>query len=162
MPLRDGCRWLARALICLMLAAAPAAAQPIVRAQPTLRTEPLSIVTASGVHRFRAEIASTPRQQEIGLMFRPRMGAGHGMLFELGAPQEADFWMKNCPAPLDMLFIAADGRIVSIAASTTPFSERPIDSGGLVTGVLELRGGRAAEIGARPGDLVRAGYFHDE
>ncbi len=135
---------------------------PITHAQAPLRTETLEIVTRSGVHRFRVEIAATPRQQEVGLMFRPPMPASHGMLFEMGRPQEARFWMENCPAPLDMLFIQADGRILSIAADTTPYSEQGIDSGGLITAVLELRGGRAAEIGARPGDLVRHRYFHDE
>jgi uncharacterized membrane protein (UPF0127 family) len=81
------------------------------------------------------------------------------MLFELGGPQETTFWMEHCAHPLDMLFIAADGHIVSIARNTKPFSRAPIASGGPVTGVLEIRGGRAAEIGARPGDVVRHPYF---
>jgi uncharacterized membrane protein (UPF0127 family) len=160
---RQALRACAALVAYLALATSPAAAQnDIAHAQPPLRIEPLEVVTHSGVHRFRVEIAATPRQQEIGLMFRPRMAAGHGMLFELGRPQEAKFWMKNCPAPLDMLFIRADGRILSIAANTTPYSEQGIDSGGAVTGVLELRGGRAAEIDAEPGDRVRHRYFHDE
>ena len=95
-------------------------------------------------------------------MFRPAMASEHGMLFEMGPPQQAAFWMKNCPAPLDMLFIRADGHILRIAADTTPYSEAAIASGGAITGVLELRGGRAAEIDAEPGDVVRHPYFHDE
>jgi hypothetical protein len=59
-----------------------------------------------------------------------------------------------------MVFIAADGRIVSIARNAVPFDESPIPSGGAVTGVLEIRGGRAAEVGAEPGDLVTARMFH--
>ncbi|HTX50083.1 MAG TPA: DUF192 domain-containing protein [Caulobacteraceae bacterium] len=149
----------------LLLAVLPVRAQddgPITRAQPTLKVENLDIVTHTGVHHFRVEIAATPRQQEVGLMFRPAMAAGRGMLFEMGPPQQASFWMKNCPVPLDMLFIRADGRVLRVAADAAPYSEAPIASGGAITGVLELRGGRAAEIDAEPGDVVRHPYFHDE
>ena len=59
-----------------------------------------------------------------------------------------------------MLFIAPDGRVVSIARNATPMSENPIPSGGDVLGVLEIRGGRAAEIGAEPGDRVQERIFH--
>ena len=149
----------------LLLAVLPVGAQddaPITGAQPRLKTESLEIVTPTGVHHFKVEIAATPRQQEVGLMYRPTMEATHGMLFEMGAPQQAAFWMKNCPVPLDMLFIRGDGRILRIAANTTPYSEAPIPSGGAITGVLELRGGEAGEIAATPGDQVRHPYFHDE
>lgn len=161
MKLGDLARPLAAAfVVCAQLGAVSAWAQDdIQHAQPLLRMEPLTIVTHRGAFRFRAEIADTPRSEEIGLMYRPRLPADRGMLFEMGQPQEADFWMKHCPTPLDMLFIAADGRIIKIARNTTPYSEAGIDSGGLITGVLELRGGRAAEIGAEVGDIVRHPYF---
>lgn len=158
-----GRRALAAVISCAALTTAPARAEdPITHAQPLLHMETVVVVTRSGPHRFRAEIADTPQRQEIGLMYRPPLRADRGMLFELGAPQEADFWMEHCAHPLDMLFIAADGRIRSIARNTKPFSRDAIDSGGPVTAVLEIRGGRAAEIGAKPGDLVRHAYFGDE
>jgi uncharacterized membrane protein (UPF0127 family) len=50
-------------------------------------------------------------------------------------------------------------RIVSIASHTTPNSETPIPSNGAANGVLELRAGRASEIGAKPGDKVLHPYF---
>ncbi|HUO12996.1 MAG TPA: DUF192 domain-containing protein [Caulobacteraceae bacterium] len=152
------------AAVCLALAVLPARAQDdaITHAQPTLRVEPLDIVTHSGVHHFHVEIADTPREQEIGLMYRPAMAPDHGMLFEMGPPQQADFWMKNCPVPLDMVFIRPDGHILRIAAETTPYSEAGIESGGPIIAVLELRGGEAAEIGAEPGDVVRHPYFHHD
>lgn len=150
----------AAAVVCVALSAGAAGAQDdIQHAQPLLRLEPLTIVTHHGAFRFRAEIADTPRSEEVGLMYRPPLPANRGMLFEMGPPQEADFWMKHCPTPLDMLFIDANGRIIKIARRTTPYSEAGIDSGGLITGVLELRGGRAAEIGAEVGDIVRHPYF---
>jgi uncharacterized protein len=132
-----------------------------VSAEPAhLRTEPLSIATRQGVVRFRVEIADTAATRERGLMFRRHLAADGGMLFDFRTPQPVAFWMKNTLIPLDMIFIARDGRIVSIARNATPLSEAPIPSGGEVLGVLELRGGRAAEIGAEPGDQVEERIFH--
>jgi uncharacterized membrane protein (UPF0127 family) len=132
---------------------------PITHAQPTLPIERLQVVTHKGVFAFKVEIARTPRQQDVGLMFRPVLAADRGMLFEFSAAQPVSFWMKNCPHPLDMLFIEKDGTVLSIA-NAQPFSEAPIPSGGPITGVLEIRGGRAAEIEAEPGDRVRHRFFH--
>jgi hypothetical protein len=56
-----------------------------------------------------------------------------------------------------MLFIDADGRIRSIARNATPMSEGHIPSNGPILEVLELRGGRAAEVDADVGDRVREG-----
>jgi len=120
----------------------------------SLPTESLEITTASGPHRFAVEIAATAAARERGLMFRRRLAANRGMLFEFGPPQQVSFWMKNTLIPLDMLFVDS-GRIVAIARNATPLSETPIPSGAPVTDVIELRGGRAAEIGAAPGDRVR-------
>jgi uncharacterized membrane protein (UPF0127 family) len=68
-------------------------------------------------------------------------------------------WMKNTYIPLDMVFIRADGTVHRIAARTEPFSERMISSEGLVSGVLEIAGGRAEQLGLKPGDKVRHRLF---
>ncbi len=125
-----------------------------------LKVEPLEVVTARGVFHFKVEVADTDATREKGLMFRKALAADRGMLFDFKAPRPVAFWMKNTLIPLDMLFIAADGRVVSIARGAVPLSEVPIPSGGAALGVLELRGGRAAEIGAEPGDQVRERIFH--
>lgn len=132
---------------------------PCRAAQRTLRTEPLRITTARGRWRFTVEVADTDASREAGLMCRSSLAADAGMLFDFKAPQEVSFWMRNTIIPLDMLFIARDGRIVSITRNAIPENETPIPSGGLVVGVLELRGGRAAEIGAAPGDRVSERIF---
>ena len=124
-----------------------------------LRTEPLDIVTSGGVWHFTVEIADTDETREIGLMFRKTMAPDHGMLFDFGAPQAVTFWMKNTLIPLDMVFIAKDGHVVSVTRNAAPMSEALIPSGGPIVGVLELRGGRAAEIGVKPGDEVRERIF---
>jgi hypothetical protein len=71
-----------------------------------------------------------------------------------GAPRAASFWMKNTPTPLDIVFIRADGTIARIAENTIPFSETQVPSGEPVAAVLELVGGRAAELGIAEGDRV--------
>jgi uncharacterized membrane protein (UPF0127 family) len=150
----------AGARLCLLLFAALLAIAPARAREPGPKTEPLAIVTHHGVQHFEVEIADTYEAREQGLMFRKHLAPDRGMLFDFKTPQPVAFWMKNTFIPLDMLFIAPDGRVVSIARNATPMSETPIPSGGEVLGVLEIRGGRAAEIGAEPGDRVEERIFH--
>lgn len=124
-----------------------------------LRTAPLEIITDRGDFHFRVEVADTFASRERGLMFRKSLAAKRGMLFDFKSSQTVAFWMKNTLIPLDMLFIGADGRILTIARDAKPMDETPIPSGGPVLAVLELRGGRAAEIDAEPGDRVREAIF---
>ncbi|HEX7758848.1 MAG TPA: DUF192 domain-containing protein [Caulobacteraceae bacterium] len=133
---------------------------PCTAGQKPLRTEPLQIKTARGHYRLWVEMADTEGTRETGLMCRTVVPGNGGMLFDFKTPQQVSFWMRNTIIPLDMLFIAKDGRVVSIARNATPENETPIPSGGAVVGVLELRGGRAAELGAAPGDRVRQRIFH--
>lgn len=136
------------------------AAEEPIRAESGLPVIPLTIETADGrTHRYRVEIAATPKQQERGLMFRRSMPADAGMLFPYDPPQLAAFWMANTYIPLDLIFISADGTVGRIAANAVPESRDPIPSGGLVKAVLELNGGEAARIGLSPGDKV--GYRLD-
>jgi hypothetical protein len=115
---------------------------------------PVIIHSATGDHAFTAEVAATPDEQERGLMFRTSVDPDGGMLFPYDPPQAISFWMKNTLVPLDIVFIGVDGRIVRVAAEAVPLSLDPIPSGAPVSGVLELRGGRAAELGIREGDAV--------
>ena len=128
-------------------------------ADAKMRREPLTLVTAGGEHTFEVEVASTPEEKAMGLMFRTSLADGAGMLFPYSPPQEATMWMRNTYIPLDMLFINADGRIRRIAENTTPLSERTIPSGGPVRGVLEVIGGTAKKLGIAPGDRVAHPLF---
>lgn len=116
--------------------------------------EPLSIVTARGPVSFQVEIAADDQSRARGLMHRRSLAPDRGMLFDFHTPRPVSFWMRNTYISLDMIFIRADGRILSIARNTVPLSEEGVPSGGPVRAVLELIGGRAAEIGALPGDRV--------
>ncbi len=114
----------------------------------------LTIETAKGRYPLSVELALTEAQHGRGLMFRRKMAADAGMLFDYKFPQRITMWMKNTPIPLDMLFIAADGRIVNIVQRTVPFSETVIPSRGKVRAVLEINGGTAQRLGIKPGDRV--------
>jgi uncharacterized membrane protein (UPF0127 family) len=63
--------------------------------------------------------------------------------------------MKNTIIPLDIIFVRPDGTIESIADNTIPYSTIPVESGEPVAAVLELSGGRAAELGIAAGDTVK-------
>jgi uncharacterized membrane protein (UPF0127 family) len=124
-----------------------------------LRLEPLDIVSARGVNHFSVEIADTDLTREIGEMCRTSVPAQGGMLFDFHQPQPVAFWMRNTIVPLDLLFIGADGRVINIARNARPLDETPIPSAAPALAVLELRGGRAAELGLAPGDQVRHRIF---
>ncbi|NKC30167.1 DUF192 domain-containing protein [Falsiroseomonas selenitidurans] len=139
-----------------LLFASAARAQPGVdRPQPRLPTERLVIVGRDGTrHEFQVEMAVSPDHQMIGLMFRPTVAAQEGMLFDWGSPRESSMWMRNTIAPLDMVFIAADGRIHRIAERTVPYSLTPVDSRGPVRATLELQAGITERLDIRVGDRV--------
>ncbi len=119
----------------------------------------LTITTATGPHHFAVEVMRTRDELERGLMFRREMATDHGMLFDFGAPQPVTMWMKNTYLALDMVFIASDGRVVSVKQDAEPLSEKTISSGGDVLGVLELDAGTAKRIGLKPGDRVSDPMF---
>jgi uncharacterized membrane protein (UPF0127 family) len=128
--------------------------------QPELPKEPLTILTRDGKrHLFSVEMALTPQQQTIGLMFRPSVPADGGMLFDWGQPQSSKMWMRNTISSLDMLFINQDGTIRAIAERTVPQSLATIDSHGPVRGTLELAAGTAERLNIRVGDKVLQRIF---
>ena len=155
--------WLAATLFCLTSAcsphsgaAGPAASStaPAVHPVSGLPVIALTVISAGKVHRFRVEVARSDAEQAKGLMFRAAMGSDEGMIFPMNPPRAAAFWMKNTVIPLDIIFVGRDRRILNIAANAAPYSEEPLPSAGAVSGVLELNGGRAAQLGIGPGDRV--------
>jgi len=129
-------------------------------AQPELPKEKLVVVTRDGQrHEFQVEMALTPEQQTVGLMFRPSVPADGGMLFDWGAPRDSAMWMRNTISPLDMLFINADGTIRRVAEDTVPGSLATIESRGPVRATLELASGTAKRLDIRVGDKVEQRIF---
>lgn len=119
------------------------------------KTQKLAIATANGNVHFKVEFADTDDKRRYGLMYRTELADDDGMLFDFSDEDKVQsMWMKNTLIPLDMAFIAKDGRIVNIAAMTTPRSLAPIRSTAPVAAVLEVRGGRFEELGVKAGDIV--------
>ena len=107
------------------------------------------------------EVARTQEQQATGLMYRTTLADDRGMLFPFEPPQQLSFWMKNVSIPLDMIFIR-DGKVKAIAASVPPCTTEPCPTYGpdiAVNQVIELRGGRAAELGLKVGDKVNIKFL---
>lgn len=147
------------AALALVLATAGCDATPATpAAEAPAGTIALTITSSNGAHAFAVEVAKTEEAQQRGLMFRTDIPLDGGMLFApyppKGPPREASFWMKNTPSPLDIVFIRPDGTIARIAENTVPQSETQIPSGEPVSAVLELRGGRALDLGISEGDHV--------
>ena len=107
------------------------------------------------------EVARTPTQQALGLMFRPALPDNRGMLFPFDPPRPVGFWMKNVPVSLDMIFLL-EGEVKEIAANVPPCTHEPCLTYGPATPidlVLELRAGRAAQLGLQVGDRISIRFF---
>ena len=127
---------------------------------PTSQAE---VVTAAGKrHRFTVELATSPDQLTQGLMFRRTLAADAGMLFDFGMDRPVSMWMRNTLIPLDMLFLAADGRVTGIHQRAVPGSQEIISAPGLVRAVLEVNGGTVARLGLAVGDRVAHPMFGDK
>ena len=87
-------------------------------------------------------------------MFVNDLPESEGMVFPLEPPRVENMWMKNTYIELDMLFIAAGGRVIKIVEKAPPLSLETITSGTAVAAVLELKGGAVAHLGLKVGDQV--------
>ena len=133
-------RWIG---LLAMLTAAAAWAQSGPQKLPQIRLN-------AGIHNINAELASTPEQREIGLMFRPVMDANDGMLFVFERAGQQCFWMKNTLIPLSAAFVGDDGTVVNIEA----MAPQTLDghcSTQPVRFVLEMNDGWFAKRGIKPG-----------
>jgi uncharacterized membrane protein (UPF0127 family) len=126
---------------------------------PVGPTDPLTIVSSGKNHAFKVEMADTPQETQMGLMYRASMPKDHGMIFSFKPAYEVTMWMKNTLIPLDMLFIDEHGTVLAIAENARPHSERLVGPGLQVSSVLELNGGIAKELGIKPGDKVQHKLF---
>lgn len=107
----------------------------------------------AGMHLITAEVAQTPEQRTIGLMFRKSMGANEGMLFVFEQATEQCFWMKNTLIPLQVAFLADDGAVVNIE-NMAPQTLDGHCSAKPVRYVLEMNDGWFAKRGIKPGSKI--------
>lgn len=115
----------------------------------------ISIAGADGRRsQWAVELALSPAQRTRGLMGRTRLAAGQGMWFDFGEPRHVEMWMKDTLVALDMVFVAADGRVVHVASHTTPLSLARIAAGEAVRYVLEIGAGEANRCAIERGSRV--------
>jgi uncharacterized membrane protein (UPF0127 family) len=82
------------------------------------------------------------------------------MIFEFAEPKIATIWMKNTAIPLDILFVRSNGKILKIEHMAQPYKLRSASSEAVIAAVVELKGGRALELGIKPGDTVDHPFFN--
>ena len=130
----------------------PAEAGPVIRPDGTVEMlKPDGSVAATLV----VEIAETPEARARGLMGKVLPDYMAGMLFIFEAAQPQTFWMRNTPSSLDMIFVDAGGRVLNVAAHTTPMSDQLYSSAGPAKYVVEAKAGFSDRFDIRPGCSIR-------
>ena len=122
---------------------------------------PISAQLLINGEQINLEVAQTPEQQQLGLMYRESLPNNRGMLFPFAPPILANFWMKNVSISLDMIFVS-DGVVESIAHNVPPCKKDPCPiyrSKGFIDQVIELSGGRAQELKIQSGDRLEIKYL---
>ena len=117
-----------------------------------------SIRLNAGMHLIQAEVAQTPEERTIGLMFRKTMGANDGMLFAFDEPAPQCFWMKNTLLPLSAAFVSDDGVVVNIE-EMKPQTLDSHCSTKPVRFVLEMNEGWFAKRGIKAGAKLQGPPF---
>jgi uncharacterized membrane protein (UPF0127 family) len=158
-------------LLCMLLGGMPqtgsadgndASAAPEVTTKDldrVFRRSTLQIATPDArLHHFNTWIADDDQRRARGLMFIKQLRPDDSMLFIYPQPQRVAMWMKNTYVPLDIVFVAPDGKVINVARNTEPLSLKTIESGGIALAVIELPAGTAARLKITPGAQV----IHDE
>jgi uncharacterized membrane protein (UPF0127 family) len=139
--------------------------EPLAQSAPAIRSTqkgqklPVSASISIGKQTILLEVARTGEEQAMGLMYRTELARDRGMLFLFNSPRPVQFWMKNTLIPLDMLFMS-NGVVKYIGNNIPPCKVANCPSYGpdqsvAVDAVIELRGGRAAELKIKVGDLLK-------
>ena len=83
-------------------------------AQGEPQTRLARIKVGAGMHLIDTQLAQTPEQRQIGLMWRKDLPQNEGMLFIFEQPSVQCFWMRNTLTALTAAFVDEDGTIVNL------------------------------------------------
>lgn len=122
----------------------------------SLRAVPLRLPDGAVVS---AELALTPEQRRVGLMYRDALAADRGMLFVFPGEDYLVFWMKDTYIDLDMVFVGADRRVTAVHAGVPHSYPGALEDllarrAGRGRFVLELAAGAAKRHGLKAGDRL--------
>ena len=128
-------------------------------AQNTPQTNLPRIKLQAGMYQIDAQVAQTPEQRSVGLMFRTEMPQHEGMLFVFEQPAKQCFWMKNTLLPLTAAFVADDGTIVNLVdmqpqTTDSHCSDKPVRF------VLEMNQGWFAKKGIKASSRLSGAAFN--
>lgn len=154
-----GCSQSVRSLTPIQMTEPLAQSSPGITSTQKGQKLPISASVSIDKQTILLEVARTTQEQATGLMYRTDLAKDRGMLFVFNPPRPAQFWMKNTLIPLDMLFMS-NGVVKYIGNNIPPCKVANCPSYGpdlsvAVDGVIELRGGRAAELKIKVGDLLK-------
>jgi uncharacterized membrane protein (UPF0127 family) len=117
------------------------------------------IKLGAGMYNIMAQVAMSPEQRHVGLMYRKEMAVHEGMLFVFEEAGVQCFWMKNTLLPLSAAFVADDGTIVNIE-DMAPQTEANHCSKRPVRFVLEMNQGWFAKRGLKAGAQLTGAPFN--
>jgi len=118
-------------------------------------SRPGKVQLTIGGARLWAEVAEDEAARSQGLMYRRQMPEDEGMLFVFEYPQPLSFWMRNTLIPLEIAFVAGDGRILNIL-EMKPLDEGPrYNSSGPALYAIEANAGWFRNNGIKAGDKVK-------
>lgn len=106
------------------------------------------------VRAIEVELADTPNERALGLMYRKGMAENQGMLFLFPEEEPRSFYMKNTEFPLDIIYLNKDLQIVSIVKNAKPYDESSMPSEAPAMYVLEINGGLSDKWGISAGDSI--------
>lgn len=141
--------------VCVLLSALlvfPALAQ----SEPQLQLPRIKLT--AGMHVMDVQLAQTPDQRQIGLMWRKEMPQHEGMLFVFEQASTQCFWMRNTLIPLSAAFLSDDGSIVNIV-EMKPKSDDSHCSAKPVRFVLEMNQRWFAKRQIKPGYKLSGAIF---
>ncbi|WP_071190968.1 DUF192 domain-containing protein [Trichormus sp. NMC-1] len=121
-----------------------------------------ALATIPNGTKIKLEVARTPKEQMMGLMYRPALPDDQGMLFVFPSAEPVSFWMKNVPVALDMVFME-NGKVKYIQTAAPSCKSEPCPTYGPnvpINQVIELRAERATELGLQVGDKVKIEFLN--
>ena len=109
-----------------------------------------------GISTVVVDVADTSQLHAKGLSGRTSLEPGQGMLFVFEEEGEHGIWMKDMLFSIDILWIAGDGTIITIARDVSPDTYPKAFHASRPTAkyVLEVPAGYVDEIGVAVGDKV--------
>ncbi len=113
--------------------------------------ERLRVETDTGAWELVVEVVRDRAGWARGLAGRPGLGPDEGMLFLYPLDRTPHIWMRGMRFSIDVVFVAADGRVVATARSLVPGSTRTVSPPRPVRATLEVAAGTVDRLAIGPG-----------